>query len=418
MASVFERRESRIRSYCRSFPAVFTTALGAELRDADGRAWLDFLCGAGAVNYGHNPPELKAAIIRYLEQDGLVHGLDLHSGAKQRFLHALERCILAPRGLDYRVQFTGPTGTNAVEAAFKLARKATGRRQIVAFTHGYHGLSLGALAATANRHYRRVAGGGLGDVAFLPYDGWIGGIDSLDLLTRYLDDPASGLDEPAAVVVETVQGEGGVNVAGEGWLRGLAALCRRRGILLIVDDIQAGCGRTGTFFSHERAGIEPDIITLSKSIGGYGLPMSVVLLRPDLDVWEPGEHTGTFRGNNLAFVAAAAALETWWSDDRLQRRIAARAGELSAALEAIVRRHPGRFAHRGIGLLQGLACSDPAAARRISRHAFDRGLVIECAGARDEVVKAMPPLTIAEEELARGCAILAGSCDAALAEAA
>lgn len=418
MASIFERRESRIRSYCRSFPAVFTTASGAELSDADGRTWIDFLCGAGAVNYGHNPPQLKAALIRYLESDGLTHGLDLHSAAKQRFLQAFERCILTPRGLDYRVQFTGPTGTNAVEAAFKLARKVTGRRQIVAFTHAYHGLTLGALAATANRHYRRVAGGSLGDVAFLPFDGWMDGLDSLAVVENYLADPASGLDLPAAVVVETVQGEGGVNIASTEWLRGLAALCHRLDILLIVDDIQAGCGRTGSFFSFERAGIVPDLIALSKSIGGYGLPMSLLLIRPDLDVWEPGEHTGTFRGNNLAFVAATAALETWWSDDRLTSSVADRAVELAGFLRSIAARHRGRMTHRGIGLIHGLACTDPAQAGMISRQAFDRGLIVECAGARDEVLKVMPPLTIDPEDLARGCAILAAAVDAALAEAA
>jgi diaminobutyrate-2-oxoglutarate transaminase len=301
-----------------------------------------------------------------------------------------------------------------VEAAFKLARKVTGRRQIVAFTHGYHGLTLGALSATANRHYRQVAGGTMTDVAFMPYDGWIEGLDSLAFFEKSLEDPSSGLDLPAAVVVETVQGEGGINVASTAWLRGLADLCKRFDILLIVDDIQAGCGRTGTFFSTERAGIVPDFITLSKSIGGYGLPMSLVLIRPDLDIWEPGEHTGTFRGNNLAFVAATAALETWWSDDALTRSVADRSTELSGYLDEIAGRHPTALQHRGIGMMQGLVCSDPAWAKQISQEAFEHGLVIECAGANDEVVKAMPALTISAEELARGCAILGAAVDAAL----
>ncbi len=417
MPSIFERRESRIRSYCRSFPTVFTTARGAELGNAEGRTWIDFLCGAGAVNYGHNPPELKGALISYLEEDGLVHGLDMHSEAKQTFLQVFERLILLPRKLDYRIQFTGPTGTNAVEAAFKLARKVTGRRQIVSFTHGYHGLTLGALAATGNRHYRQVAGGSMGDVTILPFDGWMPGLDSLAMLERYITDPSSGLDLPAAVVVETVQGEGGINVASTDWLRGLASLCRRYGILLIIDDIQAGCGRTGTFFSFERAGIVPDMVTLSKSIGGYGLPMALVLMRPDLDVWEPAEHTGTFRGNNLAFVAAAAALETFWSDDRLTTTIAERSRELSTSLDAIAARHPTKLTRRGIGMMQGLICADPKRAGAISRRAFADGLIIECAGAHDEVVKAMPPLTISAEDLARGCAILSGAVDTALAVA-
>jgi diaminobutyrate-2-oxoglutarate transaminase len=418
MSNTFERLESNIRSYCRSFPAVFDTASGVTLSDADGRSWLDFLSGAGAVNYGHNPPELKHALIRYLEQDGLVHGLDLHSTAKQSFLNAFENLILKPRKLEYRIQFTGPTGTNAVEAAFKLARKATGRRGIVAFTHGYHGLTLGALAATANNHYRRVAGGSMGDVAFMPFDGWMEGLDSLALFERYLDDPSSGLDLPAAVIVETVQGEGGLNVASVDWLHGLERLCRTRGILLIVDDIQAGCGRTGTFFSFERARMKPDLVTLSKSIGGYGLPMAVVLIRPDLDVWEPGEHTGTFRGNNLAFIAAAAAIETWWSDSSLSQSIRQRSGELVANLEAIAAPHPQRMHRRGIGLMQGLSFDVPEQAKAVSRRAFELGLIAECTGARDEVVKTMPPLTISAEELRRGCALLGQAVESVMQEAA
>lgn len=415
MHSTFTDHESNVRSYCRNFPAIFQSARGAMLTDIEGREWLDFLCGAGAVNYGHNHPVLKNAVIEYLASDGLVHGLDLHSTAKGRFLEAFEAKLLRPRELDYRVQFTGPTGANAVEAAFKLARKVTGRRGIVAFTHGYHGLTLGALAATANSYFRNVANVTMGDVTFMPYDGWLGqGVDTLSVFERYLEDSSSGLDLPAAVVVETTQGEGGINVASVDWLRGLASLCRRHKILLIIDDIQAGCGRTGPFFSFERANIIPDLVTLSKSIGGFGLPMSLVLIRPDLDVWEPGEHTGTFRGNNLAFVAATAAIETFWVGHDMVRTVRSRGAELAKRLQAIATKHPERFEPRGIGLLQGFACQDPALAKRISRAAFERGLIVECAGGRDEVVKTMPPLTISSAELQRGCDLLTEAVDAAV----
>jgi len=416
-ASIFQRRESNVRSYCRSFPVVFTKARGAILKDAQGKEFIDLLCGAGSVNYGHNPPAIKKALLEYIEDDGIVHGLDLHSAAKADFLDAFERHILSPRQLDYKVQFTGPTGTNAVEAAFKVARMATGRKTVVAFTHGYHGLTMGALSATANSFFREAAGGTLGDTAFMPFCGWLGDdVDTIDVFRRYLEDPSSGLDKPAAVVVETVQGEGGINVASVDWLRKLDRLCKEHEIVLIVDDIQAGCGRTGTFFSFERAGIRPDIVTLSKSIGAYGLPMSLVLIRPDLDVWEPAQHTGTFRGHNLAFVAAAAAIRTYWVDRALEKKVRDRARQIETALDHVITAHPGAdFTRRGLGLLQGLVCADPALAKQISREAFARGLIVECAGAHDEVVKLMPPLTIGEGTLAKALDIFSHAVAAAIA---
>lgn len=404
--AVFLRRESEVRSYCRSFPAVFAKARGATLWDEHGASWLDFLAGAGTLNYGHNDPVLKRAAIEHLAGDSVLHGLDLHTTAKRAFLETFERIVLQPRGLDYKVQFTGPTGTNAVEAAFKLARKATGRTGILAFTNGYHGMSLGALAATGNAQARAGAGVPLPHVQFAPFDGYLGEVDTAGLLARMLDDASSGCDLPAAVVLETVQGEGGLNVASEAWLRAIAGICRTRGILLIVDDIQAGCGRTGTFFSFEPAGIRPDLVVLSKAIGGIGLPMSLVLLRPELDLWKPGEHNGTFRGNNLAFATATAALKEYWEGPAFERRVRAKSGLLREHLDAIAARYPAAgFSVRGRGMMQGLRC-DPALAAAISRAAFDRGLIIERCGPADEVVKAMPPLTIGIDDLRRGLGIL------------
>jgi diaminobutyrate-2-oxoglutarate transaminase len=390
---IFQRRESQVRSYCRSFPAIFSGARGPWLIDEDGREYLDFLCVAGAANYGHNDPPIKAAVIEYLATDGPIASLDLHTSAKQAFLRSFEERILLPRGLDHRVQFTGPTGTNAVEAALKLARKVTGRSTILAFTNGYHGMSLGALAATGNALARSGAGIPLGYTSFAAFDGYGGRDDSLADLVRRLDDPSSGLDLPAAAIVETVQGEGGCNAASWDWLRGLAEILRERGILLIIDDVQAGCGRTGTFFSFEPAGITPDFIVLSKSIGGLGLPMSLLLMRPELDLWQPGEHNGTFRGNNLAFVAARAALEHYWSDGSFAAGVQARGDIIRARLERIAARYPG-LAYTGRGLLAGLRCQDPSRAAAISRAAWGLHLIIERCGPRDEVVKTMPPLNI------------------------
>lgn len=411
----FERLESEVRGYVRTFPAVFDRAQGSRLYDEEGRGYLDFFAGAGVLNYGHNPPELKKSLLEYLERDGVTHTLDMASAAKRRFLERFREVILEPRGLDYKLQFPGPTGTNAVEAALKLARKVTGRTNVIAFTDGFHGMTLGSLAATGNAGKRAGAGVPLGNVSRMPFDGYLGdGTDTLDVLRAYLEDSSSGMDAPAAAIVETVQAEGGVNVARAEWLRGLADLLAAHGVLLIVDDIQVGCGRTGAFFSFEEAGIRPDIVCLSKSLSGYGLPFAVVLLKPELDVWEPGEHNGTFRGHNPAFVTGAAAL-SFWEDGALSEAVERKGEHAADWLRAIASRHPEAGARvRGRGLILGLAFEDPAVAPAVSAECFRRGLVIETSGARGEVVKLLPPLTIGDEELDEGLGILEASVAAVL----
>ncbi|HLS86698.1 MAG TPA: diaminobutyrate--2-oxoglutarate transaminase [Burkholderiales bacterium] len=405
---VFDRLESEVRSYVRSFPTVFARARDAILTDEAGRDYVDFFSGAGTLNYGHNNPELKKQLIAYLHEDGVAHGLDMATSAKKAFLEAFERVILGPRGLLYKVQFPGPTGTNAVEAALKLARQVKGRSGVISFTNGFHGVSGGALAATGNAKFRDAAGIALGNTTFMPYDGYLGaGVDTTEYLERMIADRSSGVDHPAAVIVETVQGEGGVNVARFEWLRALERVCRRHDMLMIVDDIQVGCGRTGTFFSFEGAGISPDIVTLSKSISGFGLPMSLVLMKPELDVWAPGTHSGTFRGNNLAFVTARAALERYWETPQFEESLRRKAGIVSASLAHMARAYPrGGFSVRGRGLIQGLASNDAALPDRVSARAFREGLIIETSGAESQVLKLLPPLTIDELTLRRGLEIL------------
>lgn len=411
--NVFERRESAVRSYCRNLDAVLAGGRGSVVWDADGVEYLDFLAGAGALNYGHNDPDMQHALIEYIAGGGIAHGLDLHTGAKRAFLERFERIVLEPRGMDHRVQFTGPTGANAMEAALKLARKVTGRQNVVSFTRGFHGLSAGVLAATANSQLRGGPVNGLSGVTRLPYDGYLGPTtDTADLLAEMLADPSSGLDVPAAIVLETVQGEGGLNAASPRWLRRVAALAAEYGALFVVDDIQAGVGRTGSFFSFEQAGIVPDLVALSKSLSGFGLPMSVLLIRPELDVWEPGEHTGTFRGNAHAFVTASVALEKFWTDDELMTDVGRRSRLLGDGLGEIAGRIPGAFV-KGRGMMRGFQ-TDPALAARITREAVSRHLIIERAGPRDEVVKVLAPLTTPDDQLERGLSVLADSVDAAL----
>lgn len=401
---IFDELESEVRSYARSFPRVFNRACGEYLYDSEGTEFLDFLAGAGTLNYGHNNPLFKRALLEYIEADGITHGLDLHTLAKQRFLETLQAKILRPRGLDYQVQFTGPTGTNAVEAALKLARNIKGRHNIISFTNGFHGVTSGALAATGNSHHRGAAGINLGGVTRMPYDGYLGeGFDTTAYLDKVLSDASSGVDKPAAAIVETVQGEGGINAAGFAWLRSLQEVCRRHDVLLIVDDIQAGCGRTGSFFSFEPVGIQPDIVTMSKSLSGYGLPMAVVFMKSELDLWKPGEHNGTFRGNNHAFITATAAINHYWSDSKFAKSIAKKGQVIADRLDHYVAQYgDGNFNARGRGMFQGINCVSGALASDISLRAFKKGLMIETSGADDQVIKLLCPLTISDEALNKG----------------
>ncbi len=414
LPEVYDVVESEVRSYCRGWPTTIDSAQGSWLTDTAGRRYLDFFAGAGALNYGHNNPKLKQPLIDYLAGDKIVHSLDMATQAKTEFLQAFERIILRPRGLDYKVQFPGPTGTNAVEAALKLARKVTGREAIINFTNAFHGMTLGALSVTGNSMKRAGAGIPLVHATPMPYDNYFDGVtEDFHWFERVLDDSGGGLNRPAAVIVETVQGEGGLNVARIEWLQALAELCRRREILLIVDDVQMGCGRTGGFFSFEDAGIVPDIVTLSKSISGYGLPMALTLFRRDLDVWTPGEHNGTFRGHNPAFVTAKAALEKFWETPQFSQQVRIKGQRVRDRLEAISAAYPGIEA-RGRGLVQGLKFAEPSSAAAVCRAAFERGLLMETSGPSDEVAKLLPPLTTSEADLDAGIDIVAESVAATL----
>jgi diaminobutyrate-2-oxoglutarate transaminase len=389
---------------------MFDTGSGDQLATADGTVYLDFLAGAGSMNYGHNPGFIKRALIDYLERDGLTNGLDLATTAKRDFLQAFEQHVLVPRGLDYKIQFCGPTGTNAVEATLKIARLATGRTNVVSFSGAFHGVSTGSLAATGARYYKQGLRATLPNMTAVPYpDSPLGAFNSLDLLNRLVRDTSSGIEVPAAVLLETVQCEGGVYLAPVEFLRGLRQWCDQHQVLMIVDDIQVGCGRTGSFFSFEQAGIRPDLVTLSKSISAYGLPMALVLMRPEHDIWKPGQHNGTFRGNQLAFVAAAAALTEYWADGTegaFARQVQAKGALVERQLREGLAAVPGAVI-RGRGLIWGLdLAAAGVSASKVSRLCFDRGLIVETCGRDNEVVKILPPLTISEESLERGLAIL------------
>ena len=397
--------ESSVRGYARLFPAVFQSAKGSHLYDADGRCYIDFFCGAGTLNYGHNNDRAKDALMRYIESDGIQHSLDTVTSAKVKFINRFEQLILAPRGLDYKLQFTGPTGTNAVEAAVKLARKHKKRSHIIAFTHAYHGHTLGSLSLTGNDYYHNEFYGDRNNVSHLPFDGYMGDVDTSILLEKMIEDPSSGVPVPTAIILETIQGEGGINVASDQWLKRVSEVCKKHDILLIVDDIQVGNGRTGKFFSFEHAAITPDIVCLSKSLGG-GLPLSLVLIRPDCDAWQPGEHTGTFRGNNLAFVAAEAVL-SHWGDSNFEKQIALRGNVVRERLLQLKDKFSQRnFDVRGRGMIWGLDVGSGETAKKVIGQCFQNGLLIESSGADDEVLKVMAALTIDMTTLDEGLLIL------------
>lgn len=410
-----QRLESEVRSYSRSFPVLFDKAKDAFLYDSEGRRYIDFFAGAGTLNYGHSNVYMKERLIEYIQNNGIIHGLDMATTAKENLLEEMERILFAPRGLDYKVQFTGPSGTNAVEAALKLARMLKKRSNIISFTNGYHGLTMGSMSVTANAYYRDESFINRSDVSFLPYDGYLGkDIDTAFYMRRFLEDNSSGVDTPSAVILETVQGEGGIRVASDAWLREVESLCREFDILLIVDDIQVGNGRTGHFFSFEKSGIRPDIVTLSKSFSGYGLPMSVVLFRRDLDIWKPGQHTGTFRGNNLAFVSAAVALG-YWETDEFSKEVFRKGALVEAKLNEINDRYPELDAEvRGRGFIYGMAVRPPQLAKTIADQCFKNRLVLERAGANNQVIKFLAPLIIPDDVLMEGLNILDHSIGEAL----
>lgn len=404
MFEVFEKNESQVRSYCRKYPVEFHKAQNAEIFSVDGERYIDFLAVAGSMNYGHNNPEIKAAVMDYLSEDYIINALDMYTKAKEEFLVTFREQILEPRHLDYKVMCCGPTGTNAVEAALKLARKNTKRTGIIAFSGAFHGMTLGSLAMTTDRTSREGAGIPLENVTFVPYDGVL---DSIAYLRWILEDDHSGVGLPAAIFLETTQAEGGINVASVEWLREIREICTKYGILMVCDDIQVGNGRTGYFFSFERAGIQPDMVILSKSISGFGMPMALLLMHPDLDIFRPAEHNGTFRGNQLSFVGGTAGIR-YFVDHHLDQAVQHKGQIVETFIQKEILPLDVRLSYRGLGLIWGIDFSsiNPALALEAVHEGFERHIIMEVAGRKDSVLKLMPPLTIQEDVLMEGLHIV------------
>lgn len=401
--SIFENVESNVRSYCRSFPTVFTKAKGSVMTDENGKEYIDFFAGAGALNFGHNPDMMNKAMIAYLESDGIVHSMDMYTGPKRAFLEFFQDHILVPRGMNYKVQFAGPTGTNAVEAAVKLARKVKGRSNIFALMGAFHGMTLGAVSLTTDRCSREGAGIPLNNVTHIPAPYMFPELDTIAYMERLITDDHSGVEKPAAIILESVQADGGIYAFDVQWLQRLRQLCDQHDILLIVDDIQAGIGRCGYFFSFERAGIIPDMVTISKSIGGCGMPLAMVLFKPELDIWEPGQHTGTFRGNQLALVAGLEGMK-YFVENGLDAEVRRKGELVNKFIAEEICPMDSRLSYRGIGLLWGIDFGafpdDPVKA--LVGACFRNGVIAERVGRDNSVLKLMPALTISDELLLEG----------------
>ena len=429
------QRESSARTYARWFPIVPVRACGMEIEGADGRRYLDCLSRAGTLALGHNHPAVTSALRRVLDSGAPLHVLDLATPEKDDFASALLEVL--PDGLrgHARLHFCGPAGTDAVEAALKLAYTATGRRGLLAFTGAYHGMTLGALAATGAVSAKTAVPGIAADVTRLPFpyayrcpfglSGQDEGRVAASYVERLLDDPSGGVVPPAAMVVEAVQGEGGVVPAPDAWLREMRRITAERGVALIVDEVQTGVGRTGAMWAVQHSGITPDVMVLSKAIGG-SLPLAVVVYREELDGWAPGSHTGTFRGNTLAMAAGAATLR-FVTEERLAERAAVLGAQMAADLRAVAKTvdHVGDV--RGRGLMLGLEIVEPHAppdaggarpaapqlAHRVREEALRRGLIVELGGRHDAVVRLLPPLTMTDEQAAMVVERLAGALIAA-----
>lgn len=404
MDNIFFEYESKVHSYILDFPTVFEYAKNALLY-SDEKAYIDFLSGAGSLNFGHNHPYIKQEIMKYLHEDKIIQGLDLATTAKQQFLKSIKTYILEKHKL--KIFSCGPTGANAIEAALKLARKYTGRDSVWAFMGSFHGMSLGALSISSKNSIRKNYASLLQNVIFMPYEDSLQDISfSLEFMEMVLTNEYSGIEKPACIILETVQAEGGIHVASDSWLQKVEELCSRHGILFIIDDIQAGVGRTGTFFSFERAGIKPDIVVLSKSLSGIGLPLSVILMKKDLDVFESGEHNGTFRGNQLAFIGCNAVLNLFYNT-RFKDEIEEKSKMVEEFLTERIKVLNKYIEIRGIGMIWGIDIHHfKGLAKAIQKECYNHGLIIERCGPSHDVIKILPPLTIEVELLHQGLMII------------
>ncbi|MEM7180786.1 MAG: diaminobutyrate--2-oxoglutarate transaminase family protein [Spirochaetota bacterium] len=431
-----ESVESNARSYPRRIPLTITHAEGSYIYDSKGRKFIDCLACAGALPLGHNHPEVAEAAIEYLQQKGPLQALDLTTPAKNAFIDRLYETLPEGWRENYRIQFCGPGGSDAVEAATKLVKYATGRENVLSFHGAYHGMSQYSLGLTGNLKARNGIPAQANGVHFLPYPyvyrSSFGKTEeevskrNFHYIRNLLHDPESGVSRPAGIIMEAIQGEGGVIPAPKAWLRDMRELTRSLDIPMIIDEVQTGLGRTGQNFAFEYADIEPDVLVLSKALGG-GFPMSVVLYHSSLDKWHPGSHAGTFRGNQIAMISGAKTMQIL-ERDSLPTSAAMNGEHFKAMLESLQSRFTCIGDVRGRGLMLGLEIVFPDGELDINEHpkaapqiassvqfeALRRGLILEPGGRHSSVLRFLPPLNTPREVLEEAVAILEDSFIAAL----
>lgn len=411
--------EGDIISYARGMPMAIQRAKGATVEDVDGNIYIDFFGGAGVVAVGHGNPEVIDAAKEQLQE--LTHALDFPTPPRRRMVEILHE--LLPDELT-RLSFGGPTGSDAVEMALKLARFNTQRYPILSFEGAFHGMTSGALALCSGESFKKGLLPLLPEIHFVPYaycyrcpfneEPETCDLECAQFLEHVLDDPHSGVVDPAALIIEPIQGEGGSIAPPPRYISEVRKICDRHGVIMIADEIQAGLCRTGEMFSFQHSAIVPDVVTISKALGGVGLPISGIAYREELNTWPPGKHIGTFRGNVTAYAAGAAALQFMVRTD-----LAAHAAELGEVMLTLLKQleqdSPIVGEARGKGLMLGVefvkdkGTKEPAPelARAVRTACHQRGLLIEIGGHYFNVARFLPPLVLTEELARTGIQVFA-----------
>lgn len=413
----FKSLDLHDRFDAKTSPAILSRARGSIAMTVDGRRIIDFYSGAGSLSYGHNNHQIREVILEYLASDAVVNGFKIATSAKLKFLDTFRSVVLRERSLpQYHFEFPGPSDANAIHAALELSRKVTGRQNVVLFTRGHSGVRPGSIALGADGLRRPAVDVSQRGLTLAPYDGCLGpGVSTTDYLRKLLLDQYSGVARPAAILVEAVQRKNGMNVARKEWLRSIQAIAKETGAVLILDDREMSCGRTGEFFSFEFAGLSPDLVLLSNSLTGCGLPFSMLLIKDDIDHTWPVQHEGT-ENNDIAFAAASAAINIYWRDYTLSEEVQ-RMGELvRRRLNAIASYSGNSFSVRGRGLAVGFDCHTSEIAEATTRNALAGGLFIERCASVDKVIQFLPALTIDGETLNQGLEIFEEALGTAIKE--
>ena len=415
-----EKLESSNRSYPKRIPIAFESAKGATIKDVDGNIFIDFLSGCGVLNMGHNNPDILGEIKK--SSDIIMHILDFPTKIKIDFMKQLLSSLPKKLKNKYRVNFGGPTGSDAVESAIKLARINTGRHTIISFQGAYHGMTMGALSVTSKVSHRKKVNPLIPGVHFMPYgscyrcpmsrDSKKCNFECIHFLKNALENPYSGIDKPAAIIIEPIQGEGGTYIPPKGWLEKVTEIARKNRIIVIFDEIQTGFYRTGKLFSFEYTNAIPDIITMSKGIGGIGFPLSLILLRKELDTWDSGTHIGTFRGNQLGMAAGLSALKLV-KRLHIERHIVKMEKLFLEELKAIQKKSKFIGEVRGKGMMFGIeyvknkATKEPfpKLVKKIRKVCYENGLLVEIGGYYDNVIRFLPPLVSTEKIIKNGLSI-------------